>query len=234
MRLPITRRSFDNSRPIRHRPHQGRAPLHPPEAANPPRRAIRSSDRAPAPPRPPAGAPRRCAHARTARRRPDCPSTARCTFWKSKSSGASALRNSIMKRTESAPTSSTTSRSVIRSPERFDMRTGSPLRKSFTSWQKLDFQGRLAVAHRRHGRLHPLLVAAMVDAQHVDHGAEAAQILVVVIGDVGGEVGVAAVRLDQRPVDVVAELGGAEQASAPGPPSPPAPGPSAAAACPGR
>ena len=55
---------------------------------------------------------------------------------KSKSSGASALRKSIMKRTEPAPTSSTTSRSVTRSPERFDMTTGSPARKSLTSWQK--------------------------------------------------------------------------------------------------
>ena len=32
-----------------------------------------------------------------------------------------------------------------------------------------------------------------------------------VIGDVGGEIGVAAVRLHQRPVDVVAEIGRAEQ-----------------------
>ena len=38
-----------------------------------------------------------------------------------------------------------------------------------------------------------------------------APVLVVVIGDVGGEIGPAAVRLAQRPVDVVAEIGGAEQ-----------------------
>ena len=56
---------------------------------------------------------------------------------KSKSSGASFLRKSIMKRTASRPTSSTTSRSVTKSPERFDILTGSPPRRSFTSWQSL-------------------------------------------------------------------------------------------------
>ena len=38
-----------------------------------------------------------------------------------------------MKRTASLPTSSTTSRRVTKSPERFDIFTGSPLRSSFTS-----------------------------------------------------------------------------------------------------
>ena len=51
----------------------------------------------------------------------------------------------------------------------------------------------------------------MVGAPDVDHVEEAALELVLVVGDVGGEIGVAAVRLHQRPVDVVAEGGGAEQ-----------------------
>ena len=38
-----------------------------------------------------------------------------------------------MKRTASEPTSSTTSRKVTNSPERFDIFTGSPPRNSFTS-----------------------------------------------------------------------------------------------------
>ena len=38
-----------------------------------------------------------------------------------------------MNRTASEPTSSTTSRSVTKSPERFDIFTGSPLRNSRTS-----------------------------------------------------------------------------------------------------
>ncbi|MNL81051.1 hypothetical protein D3C87_2080580 [compost metagenome] len=56
---------------------------------------------------------------------------------RSKSSVASFLRKIIMKRTASRPTSSMTSRSVTKSPERFDMRTCSPLRSRRTSWQSL-------------------------------------------------------------------------------------------------
>ena len=51
----------------------------------------------------------------------------------------------------------------------------------------------------------------MVGAPDIDHVAEAAVELVLVIGDVGREIGVAAVRLLQRPVDVVAIGGGPEQ-----------------------
>ena len=69
----------------------------------------------------------------------------------------------------------------------------------------------LAVRDGLHRRLQPLDVARVIGAQHVDHVLEAAQVLVAVVGDVGGEIGVAAVRLDQRPVDVVAVVGGAEQ-----------------------
>ena len=45
-----------------------------------------------------------------------------------------------MKRTASRPTSSTTSRSVTNSPERFDIFTGSPSRNSLTSWHDLDVE----------------------------------------------------------------------------------------------
>ena len=51
----------------------------------------------------------------------------------------------------------------------------------------------------------------MVGAPHVDHAAETAVDLVLVIGDVRGEVRVAPVRFHQRAVDVVAEVGGTEQ-----------------------
>ena len=51
----------------------------------------------------------------------------------------------------------------------------------------------------------------MIGAPDVDEAEKAAVDLGLVIGDVAGEIGVAAVRLDQRPVDVVAEIGGAEQ-----------------------
>ena len=51
----------------------------------------------------------------------------------------------------------------------------------------------------------------MIGAQHIDEFLEVASDLVARIGDVGSEVGVGAVRLDQRPVDVVAELRRAEQ-----------------------
>ena len=117
----------------------------------------------------------------------------------------------MMKRTASAPTSSTTSRKVTKSPERFDILTGSPARIRRTSWQSRTSSVRLAARERRHRRLHALDIAAVVGAPDVDEAQEAAVDLGLVIGDVAGEIGVAAVRLDQRPVDVVAEIGGAEQ-----------------------
>ena len=75
----------------------------------------------------------------------------------------------------------------------------------------LDVERRLAGGHRLHRRLHALDVAAMIGAPDVDQIAKAAVELVLVIGDVGGEVGVGAVRLDQRTIDVIAIGGGAEQ-----------------------
>ena len=54
-------------------------------------------------------------------------------------------------------------------------------------------------------------MAAVIGAPDIDQIAKTAAELVVVIGDVGGEIGPRAVRLLQRPVDLVAELGGAKQ-----------------------
>src|SRR4029079_14368377 len=129
-----------------------------------------------------------------------------------------------MNRTASEPTSSTTSRSVTKSPECFDIRTCSPLRNRRTSCTTLTSSAALPplrahLTSRRAvppadalpRRLHALDVAAVVGAEHVDHVEEAAIDLVLVIGDVGREIGIAAVRLDQRTIDVVAIGGGAEQ-----------------------
>ena len=142
-------------------------------------------------PRPPAGTPRRSGHGRTGRRRPDCPSTARSPSRGRNRAVASFLRKIIMKRTASRPTSSTTSRNVTKSPERFDIFTGSPPRRSFTSWQSLTSRSPLPSGDRLHGRLHALDVAAVIGAPHVDHRGEAALEFRAVIGDVGGEIGVA-------------------------------------------
>src|SRR5262249_56587756 len=64
---------------------------------------------------------------------------------------------------------------------------------------------------RLDGRLHALDVAAVVGAPDVDQVGKSAIDLALVVGDAGGEIGVAPVRLHQRPVDVVAECGGAKQ-----------------------
>src|SRR5262249_16772466 len=54
-------------------------------------------------------------------------------------------------------------------------------------------------------------VATVVGSPNVDHVGEAAVDLAFVVSNVGGEVGIAAVRLPQWPVDVVAEFGRTEQ-----------------------
>ncbi len=51
----------------------------------------------------------------------------------------------------------------------------------------------------------------MVGAPDVDHVGKTTAVLVVVVGDVGGEVGPAAVGLLERPVDLVAEPGRPKQ-----------------------
>ena len=75
----------------------------------------------------------------------------------------------------------------------------------------LDVEVGGVAADRLHRCLHALDVAAVVGAPDVDHVAEAAVELRLVISDVGGEIGVAAVGFLQRPVDVVAEARGAKQ-----------------------
>ena len=60
-------------------------------------------------------------------------------------------------------------------------------------------------------RLHTLDVAAVIGAPHIDHRQKAAVDLVLVIGNIGGKIRVAAVGFLQRPVDIVAELRRAEQ-----------------------
>ncbi len=75
----------------------------------------------------------------------------------------------------------------------------------------LDVEHGLAVRQGRHDRLHARQVARVIGAEHVDEVLEAARQLVVMISHVGGEIGVAAVGLHQRAVDVVAERGRLEQ-----------------------
>src|SRR5262249_22999415 len=65
--------------------------------------------------------------------------------------------------------------------------------------------------HRVYRRLPAFDVTAVIGTPHIDHAGEAAIDLVLVVGDVGGEIGITAVRFHQWPVDVVAEGGGAEQ-----------------------
>src|SRR3546814_19207209 len=69
----------------------------------------------------------------------------------------------------------------------------------------------LALGDRLGRRLHPLDVAAVVRAPDVDLVGEATIELVPMISDVAGEIGPAAVGLLQRPVDIVAKFGCAEQ-----------------------
>ncbi len=75
----------------------------------------------------------------------------------------------------------------------------------------LDVERALAAGDRRDRRLHALDIAAVIGAPDVDHVDEAAVELGLVVGDVGGEIRVAAVGLQQRTVDVVAELRRLEQ-----------------------
>src|SRR3546814_18945385 len=75
----------------------------------------------------------------------------------------------------------------------------------------LHVQRALALGERLHAGGHALHVAAVVGAPDVDHQREAAAELVEVVGHVAGKVGPRAVRLPERPVDVVAEQRRLEQ-----------------------
>ena len=76
---------------------------------------------------------------------------------------------------------------------------------------QLHIQRRLTIGERLHRRLHALDIAAVVRAPDVDHGQEAPVDLRLVIGDVGGEIGVGAIRLLERAINVVAKIRGAEE-----------------------
>ena len=76
---------------------------------------------------------------------------------------------------------------------------------------QLDVELGLTVAQRFYRRLHALDIAAVIGAPHIDQIAEPAAELVVVIGDVAGEIGPRPIRFFQRAIDFVAELRRAEQ-----------------------
>src|SRR6185295_2549253 len=59
--------------------------------------------------------------------------------------------------------------------------------------------------------LYALDVAAVVGPPYVDQGRETTVHLGLVVGDVGGKIGIAAVRLHQRSIDIVTEVGRAKQ-----------------------
>jgi hypothetical protein len=86
-----------------------------------------------------------------------------------------------------------------------DILKGSPFLVSLHQLDQLDVERHAPVRQRRDRRLHPLDIAAVIGAEHVDQLVEAALHLVEVIGDVGGEIGPAAVGLLHRPVHVVAD-----------------------------
>ena len=76
---------------------------------------------------------------------------------------------------------------------------------------QLDVQRHPALGQCQNRRLHPLDIAAMVRPKNVDQRVKAALHLVVVIGDVGGEIGPGSVGFHHRPVHVIAMRGAAEQ-----------------------
>jgi hypothetical protein len=98
-----------------------------------------------------------------------------------------------MKRTASEPTSSTTSRRVTNSPERFDIFTGSPSRNRRTSCTILTSSAALPAVTALTAACIALDIAAVIGAPDVDEVVKAAVELVLVVGDVGGEIGIAAV-----------------------------------------
>jgi len=72
-------------------------------------------------------------------------------------------------------------------------------------------QRRLALAQCLNGGLHALDVAAVIGAPDVDLGGEATHVFVVVIGQVGGEIGPGAVRPFEWTIHVIAIGGRLEQ-----------------------
>ena len=95
-------------------------------------------------------------------------------------------------------------------PERFDILTGSPARSSRTIWTSLTSSATRPSVSAVTAAWMRLTVPRMIGAPDVDQRVGAFGLLQM-IGDVGAEIGPAAVRLLDRPVLVVAELGRAEQ-----------------------
>src|SRR5262249_24664571 len=76
---------------------------------------------------------------------------------------------------------------------------------------ELDVEIGCSAAQRLDGGLHAFDVATVISAPHVDQVAETTIQLGLVIGDVGRKISTAAVRLLQRPVDIIAKGRRAEQ-----------------------
>ena len=95
-------------------------------------------------------------------------------------------------------------------PVRFDIRTSSPPRSTFTSWPSthLGLTGR--VAERLEPGLQRLHLAVVVGAPDVDQVRPAPSELVLVVGEVVAEVGGRTVGLDEDAVALVAEVSGAQ------------------------
>ena len=96
-------------------------------------------------------------------------------------------------------------------PLRLLIRSGSPSRTQVDHLPDEDLEvDPRGVAERGAHRHHPADVAGVVGAEHDDAAVEAPLALVEVVGEVARDVGGVAVALDDDPVLVVAELGGAQ------------------------
>src|SRR5262249_1123405 len=114
-----------------------------------------------------------------------------------------------MKRTASGPTSSTTSRNVTNSPARFDIFTGPPPPTNPPPSTNLHHHRPTTSPRNRPGE--PLHVASASRAKHDDNVGKVAGKFLPVISDVRRDVSGTAIRFENRPIYIVAELRSAEQ-----------------------
>ena len=77
--------------------------------------------------------------------------------------------------------------------------------------RQLDVERHLAFRQGRHCRLHPLHIAAVIGTEDIDQLVETALHLVIMVGDIGREIGPGAIRFLHRTVDIIAVGGGFEQ-----------------------
>ena len=143
----------------------------------------------------------------SARRRPGSPSPGWRPRPRSKVCGLSIDCSRKVSRARRRRPRRATSSSSTMSPVRFDSRTGSPSLQQVDQLGDHDLELVGIVAEGLHRGLQPRDVAVVVGAPHVDEQVEAPGELVPVVGDVGQQVGVLAVGLDEHPVLVVAEVG---------------------------